>query len=820
MSIERAMIDRAAPRMLAGRIQLAIDAEIAKGCCPSISQNPVELEPTFIPFGAGVSALPMVEILLRALPTEQQLLRFRVWISPDQKCDWNRSELFLKQLLRARHRVAFEISGNSRQLSIHLLVHEEDAMLVITAFRANFHQCEVSQDSEAPLAVHTANSDMHVNLIDIYPPPPYSHLLTCCEEIKTPPFATLLQALSALDDLSTGFYQCVFQPVAQGHDWHTNVGILHDLEYEIKLNTTINVGRQYLQQAPSGDLHHMAQVVDTKAHNDRPFFCAAVRVGIISESKCPEVTLRTLGAFMNVFQHGGRPLEQVDTTDYLRVLRPEQLLPMVRRAITYRPGFLINSHELVGLANVFSAPVVEERRLPLQPLERLPPRDDALFAGTPIGVCTHAGVDRIVCIPDSVRQRSTHIVSKPGMGKSNLLLHMFLHDISQGLGCVLIDIHGDAVKRASALIPESLQHKVIYFNPGDPEWIPQWNPLSCSDGQDIYRLADDIVASFRRVFSDWGDRLEHVIRNGLIGLLYLGRASMLDLYSLVRQGSPESEALRRQIVDVVIDEPVRQFWLKDFLKDYRKADLQAPKHKLSKLVSAGSVSLMLSQPHSLIDFADVMRERKILLVDLSRLGHEVADILGSFILSVLFTTAMRRSEIAEGSREPFSIFADEAHRFVSAGAIEQLITEARKFGINLTIAHQYLAQFATRRVDAISTTGSTIVGCVDKHDSQYFAKDMRDMVTPNELMALKPYEMIAKIGSEVVRLKTLPPKPTNPAVGMAILENSRKRYCQPIQDIRQKLSRGPARSGDMEGIPAASSLGWTFTEEQLRYDEF
>jgi hypothetical protein len=94
------------------------------------------------------------------------------------------------------------------------------------------------------------------------------------------------------------------------------------------------------------------------------------------------------------------------------------------------------------------------------------------------------------------------------------------------------------------------------------------------------------------------------------------------------------------------------------------------------------------------------------------------------------------------------------------------------------------------------------------------------MVTPNELMALKPYEMIAKIGSEVVRLKTLPPKPTNPAVGMAILENSRKRYCRPAQDIRHELSRGPARSGDMDGITGANSLGWTFTEEQLRYDEF
>lgn len=203
-----------------------------------------------------------------------------------------------------------------------------------------------------------------------------------------------------------------------------------------------------------------------------------------------------------------------------------------------------------------------------------------------------------------------------------------------------------------------------------------------------------VSASLRRVFTDWGDRMEHVLRNGLIGLSYLPSSTLLDLYMLTRQNSPRSNELRRQIAKHVIDEPVRTFWETDFMKDYRRSDLQSAKHKLSKLVSAGSVSLMLSQPDSLIDLKKIMDEKMILLVDLSSVDGDVAEVLGSFMLSLFLTHAIARSGTAVGKREPFSLFVDEAHRFVSADAIENIITQARKFRVNLTIAHHYLSQFS------------------------------------------------------------------------------------------------------------------------------
>lgn len=817
--IDQVKLERAAPRMAAKKLSALLEMEIAKGCSPEIAEGPVPLEPRYALFGVEED-IEQTAAIGEAPPVSEEWLRLRIWVSPNQKCDWTRSEILLKSLAGLSHRVAFEISGNEQSITIGLLVHRDDAYVLATTFRGLFECSEITVDREPRLERFDWTPDSRVYLADYYPDPPYSHLLTSYEELNTPTFMSLIQALSQTPASDTGFYQCVFQRVAANHDWHSNVKRLLDLEYEIKLHGLYSLGRRYMQQAPSGDLRNMANDVELKAHNDRPFFTAAVRIGVLTDKPHPPQSLHALMAFMNLYQHGGRPLRHIGDQTYRETLKNLDIFHMIQRGTVYRPGFLVNSRELVGLAHLFHTKLVEQRRLPLAALETLPIRDQALRIGTCIGDSPYAGEMHPVCIPKDIRSRSTHILSAAGMGKSTVLLRMLLQDIEEGSGAVLIDIHGDAVKQALTIIPDRLRQRTIYFNPGDPDWIPQWNPLTLDAGENIYRRADDIVGAFRRVFTDWGDRLEHVIRNGLIGLSYLKHASLLDLYSLVRQGSPESEELRQMIVEAALDEPVKKFWQHDFLKDYRKTDLQAPKHKLSKLVSAGTVSLMLSQPENRISFRRVMDESMILLVDLSSVGNDAGEILGAFILSLFLNAAMSRSDTPIDQRKPFSIFADEAHRFVAANAIENIIVQARKFGINLCLAHQYLSQFGTRQVDALSTTGTTILGKVDKRDSQFFAKDMQDLVDPKEIMKLKKYEMIARIGTEVVRIVTRPPPETESGNWGFIIENTHRNFCMPTSTVRQSLARRSERWNSPFRDLSADEMGWSFKEEDLAYEEF
>jgi len=269
----------------------------------------------------------------------------------------------------------------------------------------------------------------------------------------------------------------------------------------------------------------------------------------------------------------------------------------------------------------------------------------------------------------------------------------------------------------------------------------------------------------------------------------------MDIYNLLRLRTPESEQLRERILAVVQDDPVKKFFETDYLKYYTESDLRTPKHTVAKLLSAGNVSLMLSQPESLIDLRQIMDEGMILLVDLSDLGDEVREILGSLILASLFMSALGRSRTTSEKAMPFSVFIDGSHLYVSPDTIENIIMQGRRFGINLCLAHQYLKQFQTERTDVLSTVGCTIVGRLDKDDSLFFANALQGKIEPEEIMALGRFEMIARIGSEIVRFKTLPPPaPRDGCNGGEIVEESRRRYCRPAAEVRQMIAK---RSRDL-----------------------
>ena len=819
MSIEEAMILRAQPRILTQRLSAVVQREIAKGCLPQISPVPVGLEPPYQQiFGNEGGAENNFAVPERPIAPED-LVRLRVWISPNQKHDWNYSEIFLKQLSIVSYRIAFEVVGNREDIRVFLLCHKEDLGIVAAAFRGAFDSCEISEvcsESDEGFAIDGCS----VSFMDFYPPPPYSHLLTSQEELRISSLASLLQFLSQIPNGITGFYQAVFQPVNPQHDWHRHVEVLVDVEYEIKMHSSMNLTRQYFRTVPSGNEQQMAQDVNTKAHNDKPFFHVAVRVGLLANRRFDRKQLLPLSVGLGLFQHGGRPLKHLTHEDYEQTLPVDQHLQMVATGMTYRPGFLVNSHELTGLVHVFPSAIFEARRIKAEILETLPVRSEEIKEGTPIGYCEYAGRIDPVCVPKHIRILGTHIVARPGAGKTALMEMMFLHDILSGHGAVFIDPHGDAVKDLLELIPPAMYPKVIYFNPADKEWVPCWNPLHCGPGIDRYQMAGDIIATFKRIFRDWGDRLEHVIRNGIIGLSFLPKACFLDLFHLTRQKSDESEELRKMIVRLCSDEPVRKFWQSDFIKNYRIGELMSPVHKLSKLVSAGSVSMMLSQRENLVDPEETMRQGRALLVDLSGVGGDTREVLGSFMLSSFLTAATQRSSIRKEDRKPFSVYADEIPLFASGDTIEKIMGQVRKFGVNLCVAHQFLSQFATSKVDALSIAGTTILGRLDKRDSQYFTKDFRDLVEPKDLMNLEERQMIARIDREVVRFRThdLPNRPAGSDPTL-ILENTHQKYCKPAAEVRKAMGqKGEALY--LEFDTTGGENNGEFSEEDLAYDEF
>jgi hypothetical protein len=237
---------------------------------------------------------------------------------------------------------------------------------------------------------------------------------------------------------------------------------------------------------------------------------------------------------------------------------------------------------------------------------------------------------------------------------------------------------------------------------------------------------------------------------------------------------------------------------------------------------SGPVSLMLSQPESRFNFRDIMDTRKILLVDLSGLGFELRGLLGSFMLTLLHIAAVGRSDIPFEERSPFHIYCDEAHLFLPS-AFESSIVEIRKFAVDLTMAHQYLSQFGQKARDSMLTTGSTIIFNVDLDDARYLSKTLRDRINPEDIAAFQVGEAVARIGTEIVRIKT--PLPSLlPAINSSqrIIEETHRKYCKPASEVREALAARRGRIGgrfiayvDTPGAACESAEG-----DDFRYEEF
>jgi hypothetical protein len=794
MAIETAMIAAARPHIVLARSEAAVLREAVKGCEPLIYSQPVALEPAFCPITRPTHRLSdetQPNWVAEKLPSENLLVRKQIWIAKDQPFDWRRSERWLKLLAPVvRHRVAFEVVGNGERIAVGILCHQVDAPLIESAFTAQMEFCELAPAEESPLLANSSATWDQVLFCDFLPEPPYSHLFTSPEELASSPLEALMRILGKLPKPTIGVYQVVFQPVAPEHPWAMNVCALLDYEHRIKsLEGSADV-RRYAQQQPSSPLQQISLDLESKAHNDKPFFAAALRMAVLNGGERAEESMRAIAMMAGLFQHGRRPLCVLTEADYRKVQSPALVRRMFADGATFRPGFLLNSWELTSMVHV--PPPKSGRRahlIPWDQLETLPP-DPVLRQGTPLGSCKYAGSWLPVCVPFKARIKHAHFIGRSGSGKTSVMERMILDDVARGEGVAVIDPHGDLMQRLLALLPLSELERIVYIDPGDPEWTALWNPLNSARNYDPGGAADDLVCVFKTFVEGWGDRLEHILRNTLYGVLTLPGTTLLDVATLLRTNSDDGDAFRKAVLDVVDNKSSRDFWEHDF-KKYGKDDFGPPRNKLSKLLLTGGVSQMLSQPASAFDLRQIMDEGKILLFDLSRIGMQVRDILGCLLLALLSLETNRRSHLPRAERRTYHIYCDEAHRFMT-DAMEDVITQARKYNVSLTLAHQYLSQFSHTKTDALCNVGATIMFSVGRQDALQLSRDLRGLVDADDLINLDEWQAVARIGNQIVRFKTdKPPDDPQPLDSSreAILQYCRQHYYRRSADVRREIAQ-------------------------------
>jgi hypothetical protein len=354
--------------------------------------------------------------------------------------------------------------------------------------------------------------------------------------------------------------------------------------------------------------------------------------------------------------------------------------------------------------------------------------------------------ERVFGIRRPDRRAHMYVIGKTGTGKSTLLQTLVQQDIRNGEGLALLDPHGDLVERILAEIPEHRKHDVIYFNVPDPEHPISFNPLESVPILKRPLVAAGLLEVFKKIWTDsWGTRLEYILRNALLTLLDQPEATLADILRLL-----DDDAFRRTAMARVTNPQIRRFWVQEYegYPSRYRADAAAPiQNKVGAFLTDPILYRILTQPKSDIDLRGLMDDGKILLVNLAKgkIGEGPAALLGALLVSQIGFAGLSRADVPELKRCDFYLYLDEFQTFTTL-SLANMLSELRKYRVNLILANQYLSQVELPVRDAIlGNVGTLIVFRVGPGDAQFLAKEFSPPLTPFDLMNLPNYNIYLRL---------------------------------------------------------------------------
>ena len=344
------------------------------------------------------------------------------------------------------------------------------------------------------------------------------------------------------------------------------------------------------------------------------------------------------------------------------------------------------------------------------------------------------------------RGRHVYIIGKTGTGKSTLIANMAIEDIRKGEGVAVIDPHGDLIQTLLQYIPRHRLNDICYFNPADPDYDYPLNILEVGNKAQQELVASGIVSIFHKLYANsWGPRLEHILRNTLLTLTGVPGTTLADVPRILTE-----KGYRQQIVSQIKSPTLHNFWKNEFepMGDRLRQEAISPiLNKVGQFVSSPLIRKIVSYPQSRVKIEEIMNQGKIILVDLSqgKIGEDNSALLGAMIITQIQLAAMNRAYMEEGQRRPFYLYVDEFQDFATRSFIK-ILSEARKYKLNLTIANQYMAQLDLDVQNAIlGNVGSLISFLVGAKDAQVLEKEFGREFSNEDLVDLGRYQILLKL---------------------------------------------------------------------------
>ena len=392
------------------------------------------------------------------------------------------------------------------------------------------------------------------------------------------------------------------------------------------------------------------------------------------------------------------------------------------------------------------------------------------------------------------RTRHIYTVGKSGVGKSKFLELLIRQDIAHGHGVCLIDPHGDLIEAILDFIPEQRINDVILIDPADMDFPVSFNPLSNIDPALKHQVTQGLLEVLERQFgANWTPRLEHVFRFTCLALLDYPEATMRGMISMLTDRN-----YRQKVVDYIEDDMVKRFWAVEFADWSEKFDTDAIiplVNKLSQFLSNPLLRNIFGQKENKVDLEKIMNEGKILLINLAKgkLGEDNSSFFGSMFITKLYQAGMARASMKEENRKNFYLYVDEFHNLVTT-TFENLFTESRKYGLCITVAHQYIAQLLAQVLATVlGNIGTIVVFRVGGDDAAKLAVEMKPIFEAEDMINLGIREFYIKMAIDGETFDPFSAETLNvlPAVHGSyrkeIIEQSRKKYAFPLEEVKKKL---------------------------------
>ena len=420
---------------------------------------------------------------------------------------------------------------------------------------------------------------------------------------------------------------------------------------------------------------------------------------------------------------------------------------------------------------------------------------------TYIGYATFRDKNTLFGMKRKDRRQHTYILGKSGTGKSVLMSNMMMQNIINGEGVCIVDPHGELVEGILQSIPPHRMKDVVYFNPADTEYHIGFNVLELVDPKYKNLVASGLMGIFTKIWANaWSARMEYILNNTILALLDTPGTTLLGIQRML-----VDKDYRQKIISNLKDPVIKAFWVHEYeaWQDKFRNEAIAPiQNKVGQFLSTAVIRNIVGQSKSTINIFDLMNEGKIFLVNVSkgRIGEDNSKLIGGMIITKIQLAAMERVRIPEDERKDFYLYVDEFQNFVT-DSFASILSEARKYRLCLTVAHQYTAQLVTKESSAMrdsifGNVGTMIVFRVGADDADFLEKEFAPEFTPEDIVNLPNYKiylklMIDGITSRPFSARTIPPlvKGGDKSIEEQVIKSSRELYCRTREEVEEEINK-------------------------------